>query len=122
MKLTLICLIFCLSGYLPGAKAQDFHLCAPFVDKAVLGAPSARRWPVFVQLIGTGTKALGRVSHEQLHSVLTLRVGGDVFTRSVVQTRIRSGTVRGQFLTRQQAEAWRTRINHQLPSEPCGED
>ncbi|WP_406565106.1 SecDF P1 head subdomain-containing protein [Marinobacter vulgaris] len=98
----------------------DFHLCSAYVQQSAVGTQIESEWPVHVKLTELGTTSFARFTDANIGRMSRIIVDGRVFLRATIWTPITSGTLQGQFSSRDVANAWQRTFAGELPPSPCG--
>ncbi|MGF2736273.1 hypothetical protein [Marinobacter sp. DUT-1] len=114
-------LCLCLSSLASAESEPVFALCAPYVEKSLVGEPAAQGgWPVYIGLTEAGAESFQAFTRENAGKTIRIEAGARQFARFTIWMPLDSRRLGGHFVSREEALAWQRILEDDLPSGPCG--
>ncbi|WP_417531310.1 SecDF P1 head subdomain-containing protein [Marinobacter lipolyticus] len=114
-------LLLAASVYATAGTEPEFHLCSPYVEKAMVGEQSSTgSWPVVVKLSNRGTASFEAFSEANIGRMVHIVAGDRQFARATVSAVVTTGHLRGEYSSEQDASAWQKILTEELLKAPCG--
>lgn len=108
------------AGISAAETAQEFHLCASYVQQSATGQQVNGVWPVFVKLTERGAQSFEAFTEANTGKLARVVVDGREFSRATIRAPIAGGNLQGTFSLQAKAIEWERILAAELPLEPCG--